>query len=138
VDSSAVVFLIVRLKHPSVDNLILSLSVFFSFLENDIFSLFITDACKRAEKARRRQEGRGALLTRVDDGGADKLAGDAAAEELADAVEEGAGDAGDVQAEHGLAHEHHVALEVRILVAARQVADDGDLSDVPEHLRFHY
>jgi hypothetical protein len=75
-------------------------------------------------------------LTGVDDGGADELAGDAAAEELAEAVHEGAGDAGDVEAEHGLAHEHQVALEVRILVAARQVADDRDLSDVSEHLRF--
>jgi hypothetical protein len=27
---------------------------------------------------------------------------------------------------------------VRILVAARDVADDGDLSDVSEHLRFYY
>ena len=72
------------------------------------------------------------VLTGVDDGGADKLAGDAASEELANAVEEGAGDAGDVQAEHGLAHEHHVALELRMLVAARDVSDY--LSD---HLRFY-
>ena len=38
----------------------------------------------------------GALLTGVNDGGADELAGDAAAEELANAVDDGAGDAGDV------------------------------------------
>jgi len=80
----------------------------------------------------------GALLTGVDDGGADELAGDAAAEELADAVDDGAGHASDVEAEDGLAHEHHVALEVRILVAARDVADDGDLTEASEHLRFYY
>lgn len=58
----------------------------------------------------------------VDDGGADELAGDAAAEELGDIVEDGGADAGDVQVEGGLAHQHHGALEPSIL--ARQVADD--------------
>jgi hypothetical protein len=71
------------------------------------------------------------ILTRVADGGADELAGDSAAEELGDAVNEGAGDAVDV--EDVLAHEHHVALEVGMLVGARQVVDDRDLH--AEHLR---
>jgi hypothetical protein len=115
--------------------------VFDTVFENESF-FFFTSLLMHVRELRGREgspAGReGALLSRVDDGGADELAGDAAAEELADAVDDGAADAGDVQAEHGLAHEHRVALEVRILVAARDVADDGDLSDVSEHLRFYY
>jgi len=74
--------------------LFLSLSAF----ENDI--LFPTLLLMHVRELRGREgspAGReGALLTGVDDGGADELAGDAAAEELANAVDDGAGDAGDV------------------------------------------
>ena len=81
----------------------------------------------RAEEAQRE----GALLTRVGNCGADELAGDVAANQLAKPIFNGAGDA---------AHEHHVPLEleVHILVVASQVADVGDLSDVSQHLRFYF
>jgi hypothetical protein len=62
-------------------------------------------------------------LTGVGDGGADELAGDAAAEELGDIVEHGGADAGDVEVEDALAHEHQGALEPGTLVPG-QVADD--------------
>jgi hypothetical protein len=69
------------------------------------------------------------VLTWVDDGGADELAGDALAEELADAVDDGGAEV--VEVEHVLAHEHHGALEPCMLVQPRQVADDA-----AQHLRF--
>lgn len=64
----------------------------------------------------------GAVLTVVDDGGADKLAGDALAEELADAVDDGGAEVVEVQ--HVLAHEHHRALEPRVLVRPGQAVDE--------------
>jgi hypothetical protein len=66
------------------------------------------------------------VLTWVDDGGADELAGDALAEELVDD-----GGAEVVEVEHVLAHDHLGALEPRMLVQPRQVADDP-----AQHLRF--
>jgi hypothetical protein len=62
------------------------------------------------------------VLTAVDDGGADKLTGDATAEELGDAVDDGGAEV--VEVEHVLAHQDHRALEVGILKTAREVADD--------------
>lgn len=73
---------------------------------------------RRSERCRRR----GAVLTGVDEGGADELAGDPLAEELADAVDDGGAEVVEVQ--HVLAHEHHRALEPRMLVRPRQPVDD--------------
>lgn len=64
----------------------------------------------------------GAVLTGVDESGADELAGDPLAEELADAVNDGGAEVVEVQ--HVLAHEHHRALEPRMLVRPRQPVDD--------------
>jgi hypothetical protein len=54
------------------------------------------------------------VLTGIDDGGADKLAGDATTEELGDAVHGGGAEV--VEVERILAHQDHRALEVDILV----------------------
>lgn len=58
--------------------------------------------------------------TRVADGGADELEGDALAEELLHAVEEGGGEVGEV--EGVLPHQHHRALHGHALGAAKDVA----------------
>ena len=68
------------------------------------------------------------LLTGVDEGRADELAGDPLAEELGDAVDDGGAEV--VEVEHVLAHEHHRALEPRILARPRQPVDDP-----AQHLR---
>lgn len=70
------------------------------------------------------------VLTGVDDGGADELAGYAAAEELGDIVHDGGAQA--VEVERVLARQHHRPLEPGLAPGPGDPADDVETA--AEHL----